>query len=238
MFAAAVTSVQAAGNDTPGYGTAPYGATPCNQPYGTNNGCPTPKIFINKTVQTPSSQTKGGLTAGGNFVDNLGVLDAKYHLGDTINFRIDVQNTGNTDMSKVVVTDTLPSQLSFTSGVAGTYDQNSHVLTYTINNLKSGQTNEVTIMTQVAGASAFPANQGVTCVTNQSVAVDSTSNQSAADTASVCIEQTPNSALPTPQVFSTPKMTKTPPTGPEMAVIPGLFTSGLFGIFLRRKSKS
>lgn len=229
--ATVASQASAAGYGTPGYGTA--GCTPT---YGGGTNCTSVKFTIDKLVQTPSSQTKGGQTTGGDFVDNLGVNDAKYAPNSTINFKIKVQNTGTDPISKIDVVDTFPQFLQFTSGVGGTYDKNTRTLKYSINNLAAGATSEVTVVTLAAEAASLPSDKGIVCVVNQVNATDVASGQTSNDSSQVCIEKN-QGTFPTPQVFGTPKVTQTPPTGPEMVVLPILSSLGALGVFIRRKAR-
>lgn len=223
MLLASVSQATAAGYGTPGYGTAG-----CAPTYGGGSDCTSIKFTIDKLVQAP--------TKGGQFVDNLGVNDSKYVPGSSINFKIKVQNTGTDTIQKIDVVDTFPQYLAFTTGVGGTYDKNTRTLKFSINNLEAGKTQEVTVTAQAADTAALPTDKGVICVVNQVNATDVASNQTSTDSSQVCIEKNQNS-FPTPQVFEAPKVTKTPPTGPEMIVLPILGSMGALGEFLRRKAR-
>ena len=72
-----------------------------------------------------------------HFVDNLNMNDPKYSPSSTAVFQITVTNTGSGTISKTTVKDTLPNYVTFVSG-PGSFDANSKVLTFEVNNLDAG----------------------------------------------------------------------------------------------------
>lgn len=184
--------------------------------------CPITTTFtVQKEVQKP--------TKGGEFIKNITQADPKFAPGQTVNFRITVQNNGTSSLSSVDLTDVFPQFLNFTTGVGGTFDPKTKVLKFSFNDIKPGESKQVIISVQVDSADKLPKDQGVVCVTNQVTAVSG--GTQAQDSSQVCIEKQVLGVQPTVPIK------QTPPTGPEMAVLPLLGSMGAFGVFLRRKSR-
>lgn len=200
----------------------------CQPIYGGGETCvQVGNISINKTVKNPST---------GSFVDNLSVNDPKYSPTSTVNFQITVTNTGNGNISSTTVKDTFPNYVTFVSGPKdGKFDSNSKVLTFTVGNLAAGASQTFDVSAKVADQGSLPADQGVTCVVNQ-VNATSNDNQQSSDNSQFCIEKPTPTTKGGLKVFPAPAVVTTPSTGPEMLPLIGLIPSGLFGIFLRRKS--
>lgn len=207
---------------TPAFADNGYGA-PCTQSYG--QPCAVAQsIIVNKEVQNP---------ANGDYVDNLGTNDAKYSPMQQVNFRISVTNTGNTTLSDVKVTDTLPNYVTFVSG-AGTFDASTKKLTFHVMDLKAGETRSFSLVAKTVAANDLPNNQGITCVTNNVVA---TSNgMETSDNAQFCIQTQATTKGGTP-VYPAPKVTKTPATGAESFALIGFIPSALAGLLLRKRTK-
>ena len=150
-------------------------------------------------------------------------------------FNITVANTGSSTINKVTVKDTLPQFVSFTSG-PGSFDSNTKVLTFDVNDLKAGETKTFTIVAKITDAGQLPADQGITCVVNQALATAENGQQSS-DNSQFCIQKPvlgeTKGGL---KVFPAPAVTTTPSTGPEMLPLIGLIPTGLFGFLLRRKT--
>ncbi len=207
----------------------------CTPVYGGGQTCPPPgNITISKSVKNPSS---------GVFVDNLTTNDPKYAPGQVVNFKIVVTNTTGTNISSVNVNDVFPSYLSFVSG-NGSFDANKNTLTFNLNNLNGGQTQTFNVQAKVVDEANIPFANGVVCVVNQAFGTTS-GGQTAQDNSQLCIQKT--TVTPAPTVPSTtkgglpvvtaPKITITPPTGPEMLPLLALLPSGLAGFILRKRSK-
>jgi uncharacterized repeat protein (TIGR01451 family) len=191
----------------------------CQPIYGGGQSCTSNNFTINKLVQMPG---KGG----GNFVDNLGINDPRFSPSQTINYELIVTNTGNSTINTLNVTDTFPQFINFVSG-AGSFNSNTKVLTFTINNLGGGQSQTFNLQAQTANSGTVPV--GITCVVNQASVNDNNGNTTS-DSSQACI-QNGATVLP-PTTIKT-----TPPTGPEMLPLALLFPGALGGIFLRKKSK-
>ena len=212
-------------------GSAHAAGSKCQVMYGGGQVCDKNVEFsLDKLVRDPNS-SKGG----SNFVDSLNATGSKYTPGQNVEFKIVIKNTGDTKIDKIDVLDTLPQYLTFVSG-EGNYDANSRKLTFSVTNLDAGKTVEYIITTKVVDENLLPADQGTVCVTNQVRAVE-TNSATAEDTAQVCIQKNVQGGKTTPKVFDTPKVTKTPETGPELLALVGLIPAGAAGVFLRRKAK-
>ena len=204
-------------------------STSCQPIYGGGETCvQVGNISINKTVKNPTT---------GSFVDNLSVNDPKYSPASTVNFQITVTNTGNGNISSTTVKDTFPNYVTFVSG-PGSFDSNSKVLTFTVENLAAGASQIFNVSAKIVDQNSLPADQGVTCVVNQ-VNATSNDNQQSSDNSQFCIEKPTQPGTTTKgglKVFPAPAVVTTPATGPEMLPLIGLIPSGLFGIFLRKKA--
>jgi len=219
---AAPLSANAAGNG--------YGTSNCTVVYGGGQVCPTElKYSIDKKVQSPNK--------GGEFVDNLGFNDTKFAPSNQVTFKIVVKNTGENTINQLTVTDTLPDHVTFKSG-AGVSNPSNKTVTYTINDLKKGESNEQTIAVTLSEAAKLPSDQGVICLTNKARATDTNGN-AAEDASGFCVQKQAG-AIPTkslPQVQSTVPPKSIPSTGPEMLPLLGLIPAGITGLILRKKSK-
>ncbi len=212
-----------------GNALASGGQSNCQIVYGGGQVCQSQiKFTINKLVQKPG---KGG----GDFVDNLTVNDPRFAPNQNVNFKIVVENTGDTDISNLNVVDTFPQFLTFVSGV-GNSNAGASQINFVVNSLPKGQKAEFIITAKTADGAQLPNNQAVTCVINN-VTATSTDGQQATDNSQVCIEKnilgvtTPN----TPQIFQKPTVNQVPSTGPETDILFGLISSGALGFFLKKK---
>lgn len=205
-----------------------YGQSNCQVIYGGGQVCANKIQFtIDKKVLTP--------TKGGTFVDNLGMNDVKFQPSQQVTFKITVKNTGDKKIDRLDVKDTLPSYITFVSGV-GTYDKNTNVLSYTIANLEKDATNEQSFVGTIAGSDKLPQNQSVICLTNAAQATDNNGIM-AKDTAGLCVEKGIIVKKPTPPVYESVPVKKIPETGPEALSLIALIPAGLAGFALRKKSK-
>lgn len=202
----------------------------CQPIYGGGQTCVTAaNIQIDKRVQNP---------ANSQFVDNLGTNDTKFSTNQTVTFQLIVTNTGGNTIDRVQVKDVFPQFVSFTSG-PGNFDANTKTLTFEVSGLAVSESRTFTVTGKVGSDSALTGNGGIVCVVNQSSAQIVSTNQMSQDNSQFCIQKgipmKTKGGLP---VLPAPVMTTTPPTGPEMAVLPLLGGSGILGYFLRRKSSN
>jgi len=201
------------------------GTSNCQVIYGGGEVCDENiKYSIDKLVKNTS----------GTFVDNLNTNDSKYSASQNVEFKIIIQNTGNTRINSIKVEDTLPQYLEYVSG-AGNYDANSRTLTFIVTNLDAGKKAEYTISTKVVENASLPQDKGTICVINNVKAIESRGN-TAQDSSQVCIERI-ITKKPTPQVFEATPVKKIPETGPEMLPLLGLIPAGIAGFAMRRKFK-
>jgi uncharacterized repeat protein (TIGR01451 family) len=140
-------------------------AVRCEQQYGGEVCIRIGELQINKLVFNPESQ---------QFVDNLDVTDHKFAAGEEVIFRLKIKNVGDASIEKVTVNDTLPSFLNLTAGS----------LSFEINDLTPGETEEREIRARVIGEDSFPKDQTVVCDVN--VAEARAKEMFAKDTAKVC----------------------------------------------------
>jgi len=200
----------------------------CQPIYGGGQSCVTAaNISIDKKIQNPAS---------GQFVDNLGTNDQKFSVNQTVTFQLIVTNTGGNSIDKVIVKDVFPQFVSFVSG-PGNFDANSKTLTFEVLGLGAGESRTFTVAGKVGSDSTLTGSTGITCVVNQSSAQIATTAQMSQDNSQFCIQKgipaKTKGGLP---VLPAPQMKTTPPTGPEMAVLPLLGGSGILGYFLRRRA--
>ncbi len=146
--------------------------------YGAGQQCYTTNLVVNKMVKNPSN---------GSFVDNLTLSDSKYQSGNTVEFKISVQNTGSTSLGIVTVVDTLPDFIDLDT-VTGpiTVDKASRKMTYTVNSLAAGETKEQIITGKIVDESKLPSDKGTVCVTNY-VSATADNVGTASDSAAYCI---------------------------------------------------
>ena len=204
------------------------GESSCQTIYGGGEVCPPKqvKFVINKQVQNVG---KGG----GNFVENLTINDPRLTPNQNVNFKIIIENTGDSDITNLNVVDSFGEFLSFVAGVGNT-NVGAKQINFVVGTLKKGEKMEFVITAKTTEADKLPANQAITCVINN-VKATAPDGVSADDNAQVCIEKQVLGAQPTPQIFEKPTIKELPPTGPELGLLAALIPTGLAGIYLRRK---
>lgn len=194
----------------------------CTAIYGGGQSCPPSYNFvIEKLVQTPG---KGG----GNFVDNLSVNDPKYNPKQNVTFKLTVKNTGSNTIPSLTVVDTFPSYLSFVSG-PGNYNSGNRTLSFTISNLEAGKSLDYTIVGKLSDANMMPSDQATICLINNASVTDNSTQNS--DSSQFCVQKQVLG-----KVFPAPKITSTPPTGPEMLPLAMLLPGALAGFALRKRT--
>lgn len=208
---------------------ASYGSEACQPIYGGGQTCATTNRFVlDKKVLNPQA-TKGNVQA---YVDNLSVNDPKYSPTQKVKFQLVATNTGDSTLSNLTLTDTIPDYVDFVSG-PGKFDKDTRTLTYNISSLNPNESKKYTVEVKVKSTESLPSSQGVVCVVNQA-SLKLEDNESK-DNSQFCIQKTlTKGGLP---VMPAPNMTQTPATGPEMLPLLGLIPAALGGLFLRKRSK-
>lgn len=153
----------------------------CSSVYGV--ACPSGQVFIDKKVQNPKS---------GEFVDALSTTDVTFAPDQEVNFRVEVKNTGSSDLTNVFVQDRFPGNINFISG-PGAFDQNMRISSWTIDKLGSGESKFFQIKVQVKSRNEL--QFGIACMTNFVQAQKDA--QVAQDTSVFCIQPQPLKS-PTP----------------------------------------
>lgn len=201
-------------------------------------------LVIDKQIEHPSSKV---------FIDSLTPSDPLYRPGTPVNFKITVTNTGNADITNAVITDVLPTQLTFSKG-PGTYDAAKRELTIKVDKLAKSESKSYTISSTVVAADKLPLDR--VCAAN--TATVKTRGAESSDNSQFCISkngeetqknmpQSPESPKMEPKqiptetkggipVYTPPLTQEMPNTGPELLGIIALLPAGAVGIFLRRKS--
>lgn len=205
------------------------GSSNCQIVYGGGEVCEKQvKFTINKLVQKPG---KGG----GEFVENLTIADPRYAPDQNVNFKIVVENTGDTDITNLNIADNFGEFLSFVAGV-GNANVGAKEVNFVIGKLNKGQKVEYIITVKTADSSNLPQNQAVSCTFN-TVKATSQDGATAEDNSQVCIEKNVLGAVPTPQVFEKVTIKEVPATGPELLGLFALIPAGVAGIYLRKIAK-
>lgn len=230
--------------------------TNCQPLYGGGETCvQAANVSINKLVKRPNEN---------RFVDNLGVNDPKYGPDSTVNFRLEVKNTGNNELTNVRVRDIFPQQITFVKGFqGGTFDNATRTYTVNIDRLERGQTRVFDIEAKTVPLNQFP-QQGISCIVNQAQVTQG--NSTSQDNAQFCIQRdsltaqltpaqgqpqpgtTTKGGQPVPQgqpqqtkggqpVYPQPETQAVPKTGPEAIALAALLPSSLAGFILRKKAK-
>lgn len=178
----------------------------CTPIYGGGTDCPPEQsLLLDKTVQNPGN---------GAFVDNVQLFDYAFLADQSVVYRLRIENTSNTQLTNIVVTDVLPENLRFIAG-PGTYDQTNNTLTFTIAVLNAGSSRTFDVHAKVASIAELPTDQSTFCRSNSATA--KSGNASDSDTAQICIEK---------KVLDTPAL---PTTGPGANMLLAL---GLIGVFI------
>lgn len=145
----------------------------CPNIYGAD--CPTSSLIIDKKIQHPQS---------GELLDTLSSSSVTFLPGQEVTFRIEVKNTGNTDLWDVKATDRLPDFVEFVTG-PGSFDAGSRSVNWSIDKITPGETKQYFIKVKVKNADQIP-DLSLTCVTNFTEARKD--NLTAQDTAAFCIQ--------------------------------------------------
>ncbi|MBI3485359.1 DUF11 domain-containing protein [Candidatus Daviesbacteria bacterium] len=191
--------------------------TTCTGQYGAYGAtCQTTSLSVSKLIKNPVT---------GELVDTLSSSGPHFLPEQTVNFRVTVKNTGNTDLTNIQVQDKFPDFTDFVSG-PGSFDSNSRAENFSIDKLKPGEFRDFDIVGKIKNAASMATNS-LSCVTNFAQA--SVSNQNASDTALFCIE---NQILVTTTVL--------PRTGPAdtALVLFGSFAMLIVSAFMFKKARA
>lgn len=201
-----------------------YAAVSCQPIYGGGQTCVTiGNAVINKKILNPSTNV---------FVDNIGINDPKYLPGFIVNFRLEITNNGDTNISRVDVKDIFPQYVDFNSG-PGNFDQNTKTLTFSLDNLAPNETRVFLVIGKVVAINQFPNNQNLICVVNQAV-VSTSEGTVSQDNSQFCIERKVALTKGGFPILSPVPVTTTPSTGPESLALFSLIPTGIAGWFLRK----
>ncbi|MFA6454147.1 MAG: hypothetical protein WCV81_05480 [Microgenomates group bacterium] len=137
---------------------------------------PTPayKFFIDKKIFNPSTE---------QYVDNLNRDQYLYIPDQTVDFKIEVKNTGDIDLNSVDITDQLPAQLIYVSG--GSINKGGQIHFF-IDRLTPGQTQSFLLKAKVKVTD----ETGVVCPVN--LAEARTGSLLDQDTSAFCITRNIN----------------------------------------------
>ena len=195
----------------------------CQPIYGGGETCiQVGNLLINKTVQDPQSKA---------FVDNLGINNPMFAPDQDITFKLIVTNDGNETVKNVVIKDTYPQYVNFTSG-DGKFDNNTKTLTIEVAEIKAGESKTYTLAGKIVSSSSIPGDTGTVCVVNQATA---TSNGKVSqDNAQFCIKKSNVLGV----VFPPPSVKTSPPTGANAIALFGLIPVAISGFILRRRTRT
>lgn len=190
-------------------------AVRCEVQYGGREVCVQVVLDIDKKVCNPAGGSCLPASEGfsGRLVDNLGADDHRFSPGEEVVFRLFIRNLGQTNFSKVTVTDTLPAQLELTGGQ----------LNFEITDLSAEETEVRDIKARVVSSEKLPAANLISVV---NVAKAEGNGQEGQDQAQIFIEK---KAVPAE---------KLPEAGGEGLALglTSLFLGG-YGLYLLRFSK-
>lgn len=190
-------------------GSATYGGSPV---YGggvieSKGG----EVIIDKMVKNPAT---------GVFVDQLSPIDPKYRPLNIAVFKITVKNPSDSDVNTATVVDSLPEFVDYMSG-PGEYDADSRRLSFTVDNLKAGESRDFEIKVRISHQSLLPEEKNVICPVN--VVEAKIGDYSDQDQSQFCIEK----EMVVPQV---------PEAGAPTFLITLLGSLFSTGLFLRKKA--
>lgn len=203
----------------------------------------TGNITIDKKVANPEARSV--------WVDNLTINDPKYQPESSINFQINLTNTGDTEIKRIEIKDVFPQFVSFSSG-PGSFDANTKTLSFEVNDLKPKESRKFIVVGKAVSANQLPIEMGIICMVNQvtSAIVDSGMSQ---DNTLFCLEKKvlgtqdgssgndkggnqtvpPKGGFP---VFPPQEVSTTPATGPQTILLFSLLPTGIAGWLLRKYS--
>lgn len=207
----------------------------CQPIYGGGENClQTGNITINKTIQNPQTL---------QYVDNLDSQGIKFTSGQIAEFRLTIQNTSSSQLSKITIKDILPSFIDYDSSEGGQYDTTTKTITFNIDKLNSKETKNLSIKGKIILPTGLSSEQTTFCTINQATA--NQNDQISQDNAMFCILRNSSSTIQSSNttttkgglpVYPASSSTTTPKTGPEAIALLGLIPTGLLGFLLRKKA--
>lgn len=207
----------------------------CQPIYGGGPTCiQSENISINKTIQNPQTL---------QFEENLDINGPKYYPGQIVQFRIEVQNTSDTEIKNIKIKDSLPKYLNCLSGENQKCDKSAKTISLSLDKLNPDEAKTIILKAAIASEDQFSDNQKNICLINQ---INATlGNEISQDNSQFCIQKTTSldqntnsnktkGGLP---VYPPSKAESTPKTGPESLALFGLMASGLIGFILNKKTQ-
>lgn len=211
----------------------------CQPIYGGAGSCEqNSPILINTEVNNPESRV---------YVDNLLADDPHYKAGDTILFKITLNNPEDAAVNNIEVFNYLPSYVDYVKS-EGKYDKDKRTITFTLNQLKSKETKVYYVEGKVIANEKLPNAEQSRCVINQ--ARVTAINKVSQDNSLVCLTkdtsaQTNTTAVANAattkgglQIYPSNKSTTTPQTGPEIWAFLSAFLFMGLGFLTRSKAKT
>lgn len=168
----------------------------CHNVYGGGEVCEQKDIQIDKVVLRPDTN---------QFLDNIDSGSFNFNPSQDVTFELRIKNTGDIRLDKVNVKDTLPDTLRWKSG--GNGSSSSQDVTFEINSLDPGKTENRIIVATFLGANNLPV--GITCSTNRGEAKIADNGDVDSDNASFCVKNGERTVA----------ITTMPSTGPEMPIV-------------------
>lgn len=172
----------------PGNASADFNPS-CPTVYGAN--CPSGQLFLNKQVRNPQT---------GELVESLSPNGHNFLPGQEVSFRIEVKNTGQSDLDNVRVQDKLPDTLDFISG-PGNFNKHNRIIEWYINKLRPGESR----LFDVKGKVVFNKEIKVSITCSLNVATAQKDQQVAQDSSSFCIQEKVLGVVKELPVTGTPK---------------------------------
>ncbi len=233
----------------------------CIQIYNGGTSCyQSDVITINKKVLKPTLDvTNNQKLSADDFIENSSLTQPFTKANSLSAFRLEIANLSDRELKDIVVTDILPEKYLTYVTSEGTYDTKTRTTSFNLDSLKAGETHFFTIQVMTAMGTFLPSDP--ICTVNQAKvnandkiffilpkAVESqdnarfclTKNESGS---TLLPDNTPQKTIPDKStgglpVQETAPVGKTPETGAETLALFGLISSGLAGIFFRRKTLS
>jgi uncharacterized repeat protein (TIGR01451 family)/LPXTG-motif cell wall-anchored protein len=176
----------------------------CTTQYGGSSNCTPSDLTINKQVYNPVTKT---------YVDNLTTTDPTFTPGNEVSYRLIVKN-GSGETFQANIKDILPPYMEFVSG-PGTYNKDTRVLEFKMENLIAGETRTVDLIAKVVNADKFPSGKSLFCVVN--VAEVRSLNRFDSDSAQACLQNGPVTVTKLPVAGYTDMMMLLPFAGVGLA---------------------